>query len=740
MGTDASSSEPAVITADELVFDQNTNLVTARGNVEISQGARILRADEVTYNRETQVVTATGSVVLAEPNGDVYFSDRAEITDDLKNGFVERVAVLMADNSRLAGSTATRQNGEITIVNDAVYSPCQACEDDPNGPLLWQIRAEKVTHDSVAHDIIYNDATLEFFGVPVFYTPYFRHPDPTVERRSGFLPPTFGTSTVLGGFFTAQYYQDIAPNQDATFMATVTGEAGVVLGGEYRYRFDNALISIEGSINRSNLELENVGTDVTDLATGEGGDAWRGHVFANALFNWDEHWRSGAEIRWTSDDDYLETFHYDSDDVLQSRVYTEGFYGLSYISVEALAFQDLRDSKGTSPTVGPWINGNYMGEPGDAPLGGQWFVNASLLNLWRDGTPTESRPTAGLDTTRFSVQAGWQRELYTDFGLVVTGRASVRGDFYWSDQLPDPEPEGSELTRDDVQSARFYPVGTLIARYPFVGPLDTPWGMYQQLIEPVVGITVAPTVDPETDIPNNDSADPEFDDINLFSDNRFPGLDRVEGGQRITYGIRYGIFGSDGTSSTIFLGQSHRFQVDPSFSQSSGLYDEWSDIVGRVTLNPAPWVSVDWRFRLDNEDLEARRQSVVATVGPSWLKLNASYSYLSVEGNDDLLTDQEQIRLGFNAQLDRYWSAAGSISYDIADENLYGYRAGLRYADECFIFGVSVERRYSTNEELNGEVTAYVTIGLKNLSSFSTDPAFGGVGTYLPTETNPPRQ
>src|SRR5690606_1030435 len=223
----------------------------------------------------------------------------------------------------------------------------------------------------------------------------------------------------------------------------------------------------------------------------------------------------------------------------------------------------LRSTKATSPYILPWFNANYMGEPGEAPLGGQWFANASLINLWRDDEATAAAPYAALDTQRLSVQAGWQREIYTDFGLVVTARGSVRGDLYWSDELPGAN--GTLPTRDDVFSGRFYPVASVVGRYPLVGPLETPWGTYQQLIEPVVGFTVAPTIDPSADIPNNDSADPEFDEINLFSDNRFPGLDRVEGGQRITYGLRWGLFGPDGTSSTIFLGQSYRFEVDDSF-------------------------------------------------------------------------------------------------------------------------------------------------------------------------------
>ena len=37
--------------------------------------------------------------------------------------------------------------------------------------------------------IYFEDARLEFFGMPVAYMPYFSAPDPTVKRKSGFLMP-----------------------------------------------------------------------------------------------------------------------------------------------------------------------------------------------------------------------------------------------------------------------------------------------------------------------------------------------------------------------------------------------------------------------------------------------------------------------------------------------------------------------------------------------------------------------
>ena len=97
---------------------------------------------------------------------------------------------------------------------------------------------------------------------------------------------------------------------------------------------------------------------------------------------------------------------------------------------------------------------------------------------------------------------------------------------------------------------------------------------------------IAPSSQNSEKIPNEDSLSFEFDDTNLFSDNRFGGIDRVEGGSRVTYGLNSGIFGLNSGFSSFFIGQSFRFSKDNDFGTDTGLDDHFSDIVGRVKVSP----------------------------------------------------------------------------------------------------------------------------------------------------------
>ena len=201
---------PVLFKADQLRNEQKIGLVVATGNVEFTQNGRTLLADSVTYNRRTDTVTASGNISLLEPTGEVIFADHIELTGQMRDGVIKNMRVRMTDDSRIAAAGGRRIGGTRTEFSKAVYSPCKLCEKDPTRAPIWQVKASKVTHDQETKDVTYRNAFLEFYGIPVMYTPYLSHPDPTVERRTGFLIPTYGSDSELGTLVSTPYYFDFA--------------------------------------------------------------------------------------------------------------------------------------------------------------------------------------------------------------------------------------------------------------------------------------------------------------------------------------------------------------------------------------------------------------------------------------------------------------------------------------------------------------------------------------------------
>ena len=173
---------------------------------------------------------------------------------------------------------------------------------------------------------------------------------------------------------------------------------------------------------------------------------------------------------------------------------------------------------------------------------------------------------------------------------------SLRGDVYHVTELTDPvAPLGPDL---DGITGRVVPQLEALWRWPWVRGGEGS----RQIIEPIVQIVLSPNGGNPTEIPNEDSLSFEFDDANLFSANRFPGLDRVEGGLRINYGLRMATYGRGGGWSELLLGQTWRAREDDTFDQGTGLAEHFSDYVGRLTVAPARWLDLSLRFRVNDDN------------------------------------------------------------------------------------------------------------------------------------------
>lgn len=708
---DKGKGQPVLLSAEHLDYDEDLGIVTARGHVELSQGSRLLLADTVSFSEKTNIVTASGNVSILEPTGEVLFANYTELSDDMSRGFVDQVRVLMSDNSKFAAMQGERLDGRYTRMEKGVYSPCELCASDPTRPPIWQIRAARITHDQEKHDIYYRDATLEVLGVPVMYLPFFGHPDPTVERRSGFLAPAGGISSDLGTFARIKYFFDIDESKDFTLEAVPSTEDGLLLGGEYRQRFGNGSLSVSGSATYADRPRVIGNEEVTKKD-------FRGHIFANGRFDIDQNWRWGFDLQRVTDDTHLLRYDYSSADILESKAYLEWFSGRDYFSFNAYDFQDLRPSNTEEePLVLPMVQYNLLGEPG-ALLGGRWELDAGFLSLLR---------TDGNDTRRLSSAIGWRRQDIASIGLVSTLDAALRTDGYWVSNL---RRDDGTVENDDKARLRAFPHAEWTVSMPFARQIGT----VQHMVEPMVMLSAAPNISNSSAIPNEDSQDIEFDYTNLFSASRYNGIDRLEGGQRVTYGVKNGLYGFGGGSSTLFLGQSYRLQNDTDFPDGSGLRRRTSDVVGKLELTPSQWLDISYSFRLDSKTLAQRLHDVYGSVGPSQFRVSGSYIFIdklaqttSSTSTSTTLKDREELTLSVSSAITDHWSVGVSHRRDMAKGGNGPLNSGatITYQDECLTFQLVGERNYTQRTGVDTGDRLFFRVVLKNLGEFMS-PAISG--------------
>jgi LPS-assembly protein len=677
--------QEVLIRADKMSYDTNTNVVSAEGNVEITYGARTLLAEKLSYNQTTRIVIAEGNATIREANGTTLSGNRFEITDDMRDGIIDSLNVVIASRGRLAAAKGTRSEGNVMTLEKAVYTTCAPCKDDPKKDPTWQIKAFRIVYNQEKARVEYEDAFFEVFGVPIVYLPYFSHSDPEAPRESGFLVPSVGHSSDLGYFLEVPYYFALDPSYDLILAPVYTENDGPLLKSEWRQRTQSGLYGFEVSAR--------YGRPRDDAGVEYGSDTLQGHVFGKGRFQIDDVWRWGYDAQLTSNDTYLKRYDISSLDRLENNLFIEGISGRSYAAVNSWYFQGLRetDDPGTTPLVLPLAEVEYV--PDEAVFGGRATLNASALYLHR---------TEGRDTARLSATGSWKMPLTTDDGHLLTIFANLRGDLY---HVADMTPGA-----DSETVGRALAWGGFEWRYPLV---RTDWG-WKQVVEPIVQLIAAPNGGNPPEIPNEDSGAFEFDETNLFSFNKFPGLDRWETGARINAGFRAAAYFDEGFVEAI-VGESFRFNEDDAFTPESGLRDQQSDFVGRLIVQPNGKIRVVHRFRVDQDDFSFERNEIYAEASdPQSYLLRAGYVLLEP---DPALPDQrEEINLmGSLKTFDNIWFR-GSGRRDLAGDRMIESKFGIFYEDDCSEFGVDFRRRFTRDRDIEPASSVLFTFRLKGVS------------------------
>ncbi len=712
--TDAREVQPATsadapqlidFAADQIDYDDETEIVTARGNVVVQREGDKLEAGEVEWNRKTGRVEARGSIRMTDARGNVAYGERVDLTDTLKDGSVDAFLLVLENGGRLAAHSGKRENGR-SILDHAIYSPCDVAGSNgcPKTP-VWQIKAGRITHDPIKQRIRYRDAQLEVFGIPVLYTPGLSHPDREGRNASGLLVPDFRLDRTLGLATELPYYLSFTQNSDLTITPTIYTNVNPALGLEYRHLAEGGPLRIGGIVTYSSKQI---GTNAagTTLAQNE----VRGALWSNGRFQHSRHWRSTYGVRLASDDTFLRRYDISRDDTLRN------FYSLEYQSrdmyfgVEGWAFQGLRstDEQGQMPVVLPLIDFRYA--PRNSFAGGTISarINTAAVTRWD-----------GQDMQRATAETAWRASRYTSMGQKITATAQLRAEaFHMTDQSL------AQLQAYAGRSGwegRVIPAAALDVEWPFAGPV---FGG-QQTLTPRLQLVSSPT-GLNDNISNEDSRSVELDDLNLFDINRFPGFDRWEGGTRMTYGAQWSL---DRRKLRVEaeLGQSYRFSQDNGlFPSGTGFANDFSDVVGRATLRFGSGLDITHRFRLDKDNFKIRRNEIDVTFGTRKTYATVGYVKLNRDIAREDLGDREEVRVGGRLAFARYWSLFGSAIIDLTSHaedplsNSDGFepvrhRVGLAYEDECFSFGLTWRRDYTHDRDFRRGNTFLFTIGLKTL-------------------------
>ncbi|WP_091738642.1 LPS-assembly protein LptD [Phenylobacterium immobile] len=683
--SDGLSKGEVFIEADELVQDDENNIVTAQGSVEIRYDQRTLRANRVIYERTPGVIRANGDVQIINADGSVEYAEQLVLDDEMYAGAAVGFSARMGEGVKIAAASALRRNEDIQELNRAIYTPCPICVDDKPRKPTWSISADRVTQDKKGRVIVYKNARIRVLGAPVLFLPVFWHADPTAERASGLLSPDISVSNRRGMSFTQPYLWVVSPYTDVTISPQINTQVNPFVEARVRKRFYSGDMDLRFGYTYER-DFDGGGREFGERTS-------RSYILGRGAFRLDDNWRWGFTAERASDQLIFDKYDvsqvyrtrgpYIADDRrLISQLYAVRQANRSYVSMAAFSIQGLRptDNDRAFPLIAPLVEARY--EPVGDVFGGRLKLKGGMVSLSREQSPTiTTYRAAGLDSRRVSIEADWRDSYISPTGLRIDPFVSVRSDAYaLSDILT---AGGTDTTSRNVTRG----LATLGADVSF--PFYRRIGDATVVLEPVIQAVYSPRAKQiivgreATGAPvylNEDSVAFEFDETTLLEASKFPGYDLYEDGARLNVAGRATVMWDDGRRATATIGRSFRDDPNTIFSERSGLRRRASDWVVALSADPVPGLSFFARSRLDADDFTLRRVEAGANVST---KRGSGYvRYL----RDDLDINgrrRENLDIGGDVFVTKNWGVTAYGNRDLSSNAWIIRDYGVFYHDDC---------------------------------------------------------
>ena len=684
--------DPIQFAADDVSYNIKTDELTATGTVEFQQNGTTFTTEKVIYNKKKDLITMPEPIQLVLSDGTKTTVKDMTLEPQTERALANAIESRFIDGSYLGADKANTEDGKIFTLTNASYTPCDICE---NKSPLWQLSAKQVTQDLNDHTISYKHAFLDIKDVPIFYWPYLQMPDFTIKRKTGFLMPGLRHNSTMGFAIDTPFFVNIAGNQNlllTPIISMTTRPLGLV---DYSALFTKGKVDISASGTQSD-HMQN-----------------EGHVKAGFSYDMTDNWRIKGQYFHSITDTYFRRYDIpnvnDSDSFLESYLGAEYFGDRFYSRIQNWGFQSLVNgvSSRTLPVILPTLNMIYNSQRlGETSAYAYTQLNGALYNTREH-----------FKSNRLSITQGIKLPYTLPIGITTETNVSARLDGYAIDTGNDPI--ANKKPNESYNKGRFYPTASLKAGYPLIASNSA----FSQILEPIGMLVVAPNSRNNEDIPNIDSQVFDFNDSNLFTENRFVGYDRVEYGTRVNYGAQWKIYNRNKTNQSLsaVFGQSYHFQENNELASAMGYEHHLSDYVGQIRAN-YDFIRLIYRFRLDQKNLGARKNDIDFAVGNKPLQVGVRYL---LQGNYRLdntsYAERKEVTFWAKSQLTKSWQISGEYRYNLKEKNggPIQYSMNLRYDNECAAILFDLKKSYARDRNYRGDTSFMIKFVLKTL---------GGVG------------
>jgi LPS-assembly protein len=717
----AKNQEGKQISADKIIYNKTSQLLKTFGNSKFTDiKNRTLTADNFEYDLEKKIISAQDKVKFLDNYKNIYYFSKLNADDkfveiigydlnsdlnkekfDSKDKFNEFV------EPKLSGKEVSIKEN-ITIIKNGKFTSCKSTNEKEGCP-FWNLNANLVTHDKEKKEIIYKHATLDLNNVPVLYTPYFSHPDPSVKRKEGFLAPSFASlSTEIGSITKIPYFYPISQSADFTISPVYYFKQNPLLLGEYREKYKNGDLSIEGSFTQGYKEITSVQTEGS-----------RNHLYGNLNLNFTDkildQSEFNAKIQRVNNPTYLRVNKINStkdgfkrnlvkedETKLTNEIYLNSFGRNESLNFKTATYQNIATTK---------TSDQYEYLLPEIAYSKYNLMNNNNLNFTSNfksfNANTNQNKTTFINNLDYSTTESYN----TNLGIGYKFLTRINNINYYSDYRTPNENLNSQIN----------PVVGFDTSLPFAKLSKES----EQYLIPRILTRYSPGK-----MTNAASNDTTLNTDNLFSINRMNSDELIEKDLSFNIGLDWMwkekiINKNNPAQAGITIGQVIKFNEDLDMPTKSSLQNKNSDLVTKVNyLSPGNF-DVTLKNTLDNgfnhvyyNDLNLKTFLKQGEVNFNFYEKNSHIgSERYAKANlTNYLTDNTKLII----------STDRNLKTDLTNS----HKLGIENENECIRYGFYFQKNYSSDRDLKPATSVFFGITLlpfgENYTTSNIIPSIGG--------------
>lgn len=668
--------EEVFVAADIVEYNSQENYIYAKGNIKIKFNNYTLTSDTLVYDIENDQLWANGRVKIQDQNKTITLGESAIFKDQLKIGVIKDFILKFNDNSIIVSKLAKRIDKNHISLHMTTFTPCQIpCSGNP----IWQISSKETLIDYEEEKIIYKNIFIEVYGIPIFFSPYFSHPLPSAQAKSGILIPKIEKDS-----FSLPFYLRVKPNLDFTLTPRISKNY-VITELETRHRTSMGYYQIIASYGYVPYKERKKNSGFVSSF----GDFYK------------DNYKYGFNINQTSDKAFLKNYYERYDSYLDSKMYFTNIYGLNYINIEGFHFQGLRSDNLSvaDPWIFPKIRTKNVINLNDE--------ENSYLTI-KDDFLIYKEPNPKL-IFKNSLDLSLTHNMLLSNGQLITLIARTIGDLYSYKNF---------FIKADKNFKSYYrniPEVQAIWRYPFIKSISS---ISSAIIEPIFSLTLGRKAnDNDKRFKLIDSSRIEITADNLFTSNHYSGTDYHEFGTRLSYGVN-AAFLSLQNYYTLFIGQYfHEHNINSNDKKSN---------IGKLAANFGENLEFFYKYR-KGKNFKSIKDELGSNIliknlqlTFNFIKLTNLKKYYSEENYYLTKNNATQIQYIINYQLNSNWLISHDMRLDLIKGRIKPISKTIRvtYFKDCVKISAKLYDNY-TSDRIRGIKEVHsktVTFGLKVLN------------------------